>query len=93
MEEIEVAFVKDRKVTEKKGFKAFSDRLRFETVNLELFICTVLASVLESFAENKLTFTVSGLSFFMLSIFVNILLIEAVFRFMKVVKNGKIGKS
>ena len=92
MEELEVSFVRNEERTEKEGAKSLLNRLRFETITMELFVCTVLASVLESSAEKQLSFTVHGILFFMLSIFTNILLIELVFRFMKVIKNGKVGK-
>ncbi|EEZ92599.1 MAG: hypothetical protein BJBARM4_0816 [Candidatus Parvarchaeum acidiphilum ARMAN-4] len=92
MEEFEVSFGNKEKVEKKADSKLFS-YLRFETVNLELFICTVLASLFESSADKQLSFTIQGVLFFLVSLAANVLLIELIFRFMKVVKNGKIRRS
>lgn len=92
MEEFEVSFGNKEKVEKKADSKLFS-YLRFETVNLELFICTVLASLFESSADKQLSFTIQGVLFFLASLAANVLLIELIFRFMKVVKNGKIRRS
>ena len=92
MEEFEVSFGDKGKVEKKADSRLFR-YLRFETVNLELFICTVLASLLESSADKQLSFTLQGVLFFLLSLAANVLLIELIFRFIKVVKNGKIRKS
>ncbi len=91
MEELEVSFAGNGEKAMKSNRSVLS-RIRFETINLELFICTVLAGIFESSAEGQLSLTFHGVLFFMLSVFANILLIELVFRFMKVVKNGKVGK-
>ncbi|MCL4376095.1 hypothetical protein M1558_01220 [Candidatus Parvarchaeota archaeon] len=92
MEEFEVSFGDKGKV-ERKAEGKLSSYLRFETVNLELFICTVLASLLEGSADKQLSFTFHGLLFFLVSLAANVLLIELIFRFIKVVKNGKIRRS
>ena len=92
MEEFEVSFGNKEKVEKKADSKLFS-YMRFETVNLELFICTVLASLFESSADKQLSFTIQGVLFFLVSLAANVLLIELIFRFMKVVKNGKIRRS
>ncbi len=92
MEEFEVSFGNKEKVEKKADSRLFS-YLRFETVNLELFICTVLASLFESSADKQLSFTIQGVLFFLVSLAANVLLIELIFRFMKVVKNGKIRRS
>ena len=89
MEEFEVSFGDKRKVEKKVDSKIFS-YLRFETVNLELFICTVLASFLESSADKQLSFTVQGVLFFIISLAANVLLIELIFRVIKEIKNGKV---
>lgn len=92
MEGFEASFGDKGKVEEKAESRLLK-YLRFETVNLELFICTVLASLLESSADKQLSFTFEGVIFFLLSLAANVLLIELIFRFIKVVKNGKIRKS
>ncbi|MGC8533788.1 MAG: hypothetical protein ACP5MV_04155 [Candidatus Parvarchaeum sp.] len=89
MEEFEATFGNKGKVENKAGDRVFS-YLRFETINLELFICTVLASLFESSADKQLSFTFQGVLFFLLSLAANVLLIELIFRLIKVVKNGKI---
>lgn len=77
-----------------KKLQSFSLRnVKFETITLELFLCTVLASFFESMMDRELSFTLDGLLFFLISILVNVLLIEVAFRFIKVIKNGKNEKS
>ena len=92
MEEFKVSFA-DKEKVEKKSLRQFWSYFRFETINVELFVCTVLASLFESSAEKQLSLTFHGVVFLLLSLTANILLIELIFRFMKVVKNGKIRKS
>jgi hypothetical protein len=92
MEEFEVSFANKEKV-ERKGLKQVLNYIRFETINLELFICTVLASLFESSADKQLSFTFHAVVFFLLSLAANILLVELIFRVIKVVKNGRIRKS
>lgn len=91
MEEFEVPFANKEKV-EKKSLSQFLGCLKFETINLELFICTVLASLFEGSAEKQLSLTFHGVVFFLLSLAANVLLIEFIFRIMKMVKNGRIRK-
>ncbi|MCL4397299.1 hypothetical protein M1494_03080 [Candidatus Parvarchaeota archaeon] len=92
MEEFEASFGEKDRVERKEESRLFR-HLRFETVTLELFICTVLASLFESSADKQLSFTLQGVLFFLLSLAANVLLVELIFRFIKVIKNGKIRKS
>ena len=88
MEKFEVTFG-NKERAERKADSKLSSWLKFETVNLELFICTVLASLFESSADKQLSFTLQGVLFFLLSLGANVLLIELIFSFIKVVKKWK----
>ena len=89
MEEFEVNFVVNGEKLKKGKANSFFKLIKFETINLELFLCTVIAGLLESYSEKQLSFTLHGILFFLFSISANIMLIEIVFRLMKVIKNGK----
>jgi hypothetical protein len=86
MEELKVSFVIS---VLRKGFKSFLNRLRFETITSELLVYTILVGIFESSMDKQLSFTIQGVLFFLLSLSINTLLIELVFRLMKVIKNGK----
>ena len=86
MEELKVSFV-IRVLS--KGLKSFLNRLRFETITSELLVYTILVGIFESSMDKQLSFTIQGVLFFLLSLSINTLLIELVFRLMKVIKNGK----
>lgn len=67
--------------------------IKFETINMQIFLCTVIAGFLESTANNGLSFSFAGISLLFLSIVANILLVEGSFRLIKAVKSGKNWKS
>jgi hypothetical protein len=86
MEELKVSFV-IRVLS--KGLKSFLNRLRFETITSELLVYTIIVGIFESLMDKQLSFTIQSVIFFLLSLSINTLLIELVFRLMKVIKNGK----
>ncbi len=67
--------------------------LKFETLNVEMFFSTLIASALESAVSGTLSFSPNAALLFGLSFVGNIFLIELAFRLIRVTKNGRIKES